>query len=88
MIQQVAFKNFRRFENFPSMNLGNINIFVGRNNAGKSTVLKALQLMKGNLNTLSNFSSSKDVFASMKPMFVFDIDNMAELHIDNFERAL
>ena len=70
------------------MKLGNINIFVGRNNAGKSTVLKALQLMKGNLNTLSNFSSSKDVFASMRPMFVFDIDNMAELHIDNFERAL
>lgn len=88
MIQQVAFKNFRRFEDFPSMKLGNINIFVGRNNAGKSTVLKALQLMKGNLNTLSNFSSSKDIFASMRPMFVFDIDNMAELHIDNFERAL
>ena len=65
-----------------------INIFVGRNNAGKSTVLKALQLMKGNLNTLSNISNRGNVFASMKPMFVFDVDELAELHIDNFERAL
>ena len=52
MIQQVGFKNFRRFEEFPMIDLGNINIIVGRNNAGKSTVLKALQLIKGNLNTL------------------------------------
>lgn len=88
MIQQVAFKNFRRFENYPPMTLGGINIFVGRNNAGKSTVLKALQLMKGNLNTLSNISNKGNIFASMKPMFVFDVDELAELHIDNFDRAL
>lgn len=88
MIQQVSFKNFRRFANFPELNLGEINIFVGRNNAGKSTVLKALQLMKGNLNTLSNISSRGNIFASMKPMFVFDVGELAELHIDNFDRAL
>ena len=88
MIQKVAFKNFRRFENFPPLTLGGINIFVGRNNAGKSTVLKALQLMKGNLNTLSNISNRGNIFASMKPMFVFDVDELAELHIDNFDRAL
>ena len=70
------------------IDLGNINIIVGRNNAGKSTVLKALQLIKGNLNTLSNISNAKSIFASMKPMFIFDVDEMAELHIDNFERAL
>ena len=88
MIQKVGFKNFRRFKNFPEMDLGDINIFVGRNNAGKSTVLKALQLMKGNLNTLSSVSNRKNIFASMKPMFVFDVDELAELRIDNFERAL
>lgn len=88
MIQQVGFKNFRRFEEFPMMNLGNINIFVGRNNAGKSTVLKALQLIKGNLNILSNFSRSTNRLDMPRPMFVFDVDELAELHIDNFERAL
>ena len=70
------------------MSLGDINIFVGRNNSGKSTVLKALQLMKGNLNTLSNIFNRKNIFSSLTPMFVFDVDELAELHIDNFERAL
>ncbi len=88
MIQKVGFKNFRRFKNFPEMELGDINIFVGRNNAGKSTVLKALQLMKGNLNTLSSISSRHDIRDLKSPMFVFDVDELAELHIDNFERAL
>lgn len=88
MVENVSFKNFRRFSNFPSLEMGDINIFVGRNNAGKSTVLKALQLMKGNLNTLSNISNSRNIFASTQPKFVFDVDELAELHIDNFERAL
>lgn len=88
MVENVSFKNFRRFKDFPSLEMGDINIFVGRNNAGKSTVLKALQLMKGNLNTLSNISNSRNIFASTQPKFVFDVDELAELHIDNFERAL
>ena len=74
MIQQVGFKNFRRFKDFPMMDLGDINIFVGRNNAGKSTVLKAMQLMKWNLNTLSNISNGRNAFASSRPMFAFDVD--------------
>ena len=88
MIQKVGFKNFRRFKNFPEMDLGDINIFVGRNNAGKSTVLKALQLMKGNLGNMSIISDPNGSKDLMKPMFVFDVDELAELHIDNFERAL
>jgi len=90
MIQKVGFKNFRRFKNFPEMDLGDINIFVGRNNAGKSTVLKALQLMKGNMNTLSRISNrrSRNIFEFVEPMFVFDVDELAELHIDNFDKAL
>lgn len=92
MIEQIGFKNFRRFEDFPFLKFGKINIFVGRNNAGKSTVLKALQLFKGNLKTLSNFSSKEsngdNIFSAQQPMFLFDVDELAELHIDNFERAL
>lgn len=88
MIQQIGFKNFRRFEEFPMMNLAKINIFVGRNNTGKSTVLKALQLLKSNLKSLSKISNKSNVFASMHPMFVFGLDENDELHIDNFERAL
>ncbi len=88
MIQSIGFKNFRRFENFDDMKLGKINIFVGRNNAGKSTVMKAIELFKGNLKHLSHISNQRNFFASYRPMFVFDTDETAEIHIDSFERAL
>ncbi len=44
-MKKIAFKNFRRFEDFPSLELGNISILVGRNNSGKSTMVKAILLV-------------------------------------------
>ena len=41
-MRQIGFKNFRRFEQFPSLDLAPITIFVGENNAGKSTVVKGI----------------------------------------------
>ena len=41
-MKQIGFKNFRKFEDFPVMDLAPITIFVGENNAGKSTVVKAI----------------------------------------------
>ena len=41
-MRQIGFKNFRKFENFPVIDLSPITIFVGENNAGKSTVVKAM----------------------------------------------
>ena len=43
-----GFKNFRRFEDFPMIQLGGITIFVGANNSGKSTVMKALSFFLDN----------------------------------------
>lgn len=88
MIQSIGFKNFRRFENFPDMELGKINIFVGRNNAGKSTVMKAIELFKGNLRHLSYISNGQKRNMDMRPAFSFDTEETSEINIDNFERAL
>lgn len=44
-MKKIAFKNFRRFQDFPTLELGNISIMVGRNNSGKSTMVKALLLV-------------------------------------------
>jgi predicted ATPase len=44
-MKKIAFKNFRRFQDFPMLELGNISIMVGRNNSGKSTMVKALLLV-------------------------------------------
>jgi predicted ATPase len=44
-MKKIAFKNFRRFQDFPTLELGNISIMVGRNNSGKSTMVKAILLV-------------------------------------------
>lgn len=87
MIQEISFKNFRRFENFPPMKLNDINILVGRNNSGKSTALKALRLMIGNI---SSIDTKKLIFSipDGRPGFVFDIERQEGVNIDTFERAL
>lgn len=58
----IAFKNFRRFQNFPMLQLGNITYMVGRNNSGKSTMVKALLLITDYLqNQLSDTFSFDNV---------------------------
>lgn len=42
----IGFKNFRKFENFPNIEIAPITMLVGGNNAGKSTVVKALLAVK------------------------------------------
>jgi predicted ATP-dependent endonuclease of OLD family len=58
----IGFKNFRRFENFPLLEFGNITYMVGRNNSGKSTMVKALLLVMDYLqNQDENFSFDNKV---------------------------
>lgn len=45
MYQSVHIKNFRCFEDLSIENLGQVNLIVGRNNAGKSALLEALYLL-------------------------------------------
>jgi hypothetical protein len=44
ILKNLRIKNFRLFENLEFNRLGRINLLVGRNNAGKSTVLEALRI--------------------------------------------
>lgn len=45
----IGFKNFRKFEDFPMIELGGVNVFVGPNNSGKSTAIKAIRLFFDNM---------------------------------------
>ena len=44
-MRQVGFRNFRKFSSFETIDFAPITIFVGENNAGKSTVVKAILSM-------------------------------------------
>ena len=71
----IGFKNFRRFENFPLLEFGNITYMVGRNNSGKSTMVKALLLI---MDYLQN---------QLGDTFSFDNNVLEDANIVTFGRA-
>ncbi|MBI3134090.1 MAG: AAA family ATPase [Bacteroidetes bacterium] len=74
-MNKIGFKNFRRFVNFPGIEYNNINFLVGRNNSGKSTVVKALLL-------ISDYLKSETV-----SVFSFSKSNIEDVNIVTYERA-
>lgn len=79
----ISFKNFRKFEKFPSLKLGGITYLVGGNNAGKSTVVKAMRLLLANLKSLQTIGTG---MLNRNPVFYFD--NPKDIHIGTFVKAL
>lgn len=89
---QIRLKNFRKFESLDSLYLNDINIFVGKNNAGKSTVVKAIMLILDNLRSLrwkdvTPAEGMQSILIAPKPLFRFDANGFHNLHIGTFERA-
>lgn len=86
-MKQIALKNFRKFIEFPGkeiesgmLDLNDITLLVGRNNAGKSTLVKALILIIENLKSVTSLPFSSDA--------VFSFRSRYNLHIETFSRAL
>lgn len=50
MFNSLTIKNFRSLEDFQVNKLGRVNLIVGKNNSGKSSVLEALRIYAGNAN--------------------------------------
>ena len=48
MLDSLIIKNFRSLADFEVAKLGRVNLMVGKNNSGKSTVLEALRIYAGN----------------------------------------
>lgn len=62
-MNSIGFKNFRRFVNFDPLEYGNITFLVGKNNSGKSTLVKAVLLLNSFLksNRVDYLSFGSDV---------------------------
>lgn len=86
MSNTIGFSNFRKFINFPEQELGNITILVGGNNAGKSTLVKAMLLMRDFLKSRierNNDAGINDIF-KFRPQFSFDTEHV---NIGDYYRA-
>lgn len=72
----IGFSNFRRFPSFPMIQLGDITFLVGKNNSGKSTLVKAILLFK---NYLQNSTGQRFTFAG---------EVLNDANIVTFDRAI
>lgn len=50
MLKSLKIENFRCFQSFELQQLGQINLLVGKNNSGKTSILEAIQLLKSRSN--------------------------------------
>ncbi len=84
-MNRIGFTNFRKFKEFPPIDLGDITILVGGNNAGKSTLVKAMLLMRDFLKSrIESAANTNNIFSSFKPQFSFDTEHV---NIGEFYRA-
>lgn len=91
-MQAFGCKNFRKFQNLPMMDLGGINIFVGTNNSGKSTAIKALMLTllnaKRKQSNMLKYESEKSMLPPFMYMFDFAFEVLEHLYLGDFKSAL
>lgn len=82
MINKISFKNYKLFKEKQTLKLKPITILIGKNNSGKSAVLKLMTLIEGSLN-----GKSDNVF-ELKNDDVFSGDKYKDLIYGKFGRAI
>lgn len=93
-IKNIEIKNFRGIERLKVEDLSRVNVFVGHNGSGKSSILEALLLLTGmsnpdipqlinvvRNNNLSSFSDIRYLFYGM------NINNKPELTAEQFDKV-
>lgn len=83
-MNSIGFTNFRKFAKFPELQFGDITIMVGGNNAGKSTLVKAMLLMRDFLKSRIEAKSDNSIFKSFIPQFYFDSEHV---NVGDFYRS-
>ena len=98
-MDSITFKNFRQFKDETTFELKNINILVGKNNSGKSTLTKGLRLYLYNLKNLkidhTDINNAENIegfgdekVCRYKPFFLFGVGTLDNPHVGTFGRAL
>ncbi|WP_013324588.1 AAA family ATPase [Gloeothece verrucosa] len=90
MLQSLKIENFRCFRSFELNNLGRINLLVGKNNSGKTSLLEAVQLFSSqfDLKSLAQLMSSRGEYlwenikysSDIIPVKTYEIEHLFYQH--------
>ena len=88
MLRSLKIENFRCFPSFELTKLGRINLLVGKNNSGKTTVLEAIQLLycQDNLKVFWEMMKERKEYLPDEKNVQLDVRNLFfghQLNIDN-----
>ena len=84
-MKAIGFNNFRKFQNFPMMELGGVNVFVGTNNSGKSTAIKAMILL---LDNILSWEHHPDFGTPFARGFRFTTESNSHLYLGGYENSI
>ena len=99
-MKQIGFKNFRKFKDLDAMDFAPITVFVGENNAGKSTVVKGILALSDFMNQLQSIDDSiilmrdeeeddrKKINQKLLKDIKFYFNTSYLAHIGTFKRAI
>ncbi|MEH1911433.1 MAG: AAA family ATPase [Nostoc sp.] len=64
MLKTIKIENFRSFQSFELQQLGRVNLLVGKNNSGKTSILEAIQLLcsRNNLDPLRQTMTNRSEY--------------------------
>ncbi len=64
MLKTIKIENFRSFQSFELQQLGRVNLLVGKNNTGKTSILEAIQLLcsRSNVEPLRNTMNNRSEY--------------------------
>jgi AAA15 family ATPase/GTPase len=85
MLKSLKLENFRGFKSFELKNLGRINLLVGKNSSGKTSILEAIHLLKTEmeLSVLSDIIKNRNEYLFRDQQSLPDLDIKLLFHQRN-----
>ncbi len=83
MLKTLAMRGFRGFESYELNDLTRVNLIVGKNNSGKTTVLEAVELLvsNGHLAAFAGVAGRRRETLALTPRYGIDISHLFSGHV-------
>ncbi len=90
MLKSLKIENFRCFPSFELNKLGRINLLLGKNNSGKTSILEAIQMLysQNNIDALGDTMKNRGEYLLDEGKNEYDIRNLFYGHEINLESEL